>query len=1345
MSDSNGLSASEQHHHHVLTDDQTQRTIRTIRELKRQSSRQVLAAVTLLDTLDLDERPSFAIHVQPALALPARLDDPLELVYCNAAFRNIPGLLEKVTGHVDAESIFAEDGQPQQAFRNWLRRVGDEHDFARRGNAYMFDGLIWTAITHGDHRIVSGLYSSLLWPDIAPTKQLEAVRGQARNKPLQRRAPVVIPDTRTHDRKSSAPLPHAKKHGPYDITFARPPESILDDHVKHFRSIDWANTSLGAMSTWPTELRNVVNMCLNAINPCMLFWGDDAIMIYNAAYIQLVGTMHPDALGRSAKEIATKYWHTFQSLVDHINATGQSVCDTEIPLFIDRHGFLEETYWSFEMIPVLDKHGNVAGIHHPLFETTKYAYASPTPLAHKTNGNRHSLLERRVSSLVELGSQTAKARTLESYWDLALQTLRLNPKDVPFALLYAADHQLMSEVGSVSSPGSSPPIETYLLKGTIGVEPGHAIAPSSINGHQGAAHVLGPYLNQAIKSKKATIVDFEALSLSNAEREDISWKGFGEACRTLVICPLTLTTGDQIQGFLILGINPRRPFDDDYRQFVQVMLRLLATSLASIVLFDEEVRKNEKAIGRAAQLQEQLLDELQLKEKRFQRFAERADIAIFITDPIGNYTYRNQRWYDIFEVGKHVENAMGAWLHVAFLEDIPRCEALFGKLVMKKEAISFELKTKMPWTPPEDLSQPESESTEHFRWILCSAYPELDAKGELTEIVGNVTDISKLKWAEDVQKIRTDVALESKQHLEHFIDTTSHEMRNPLSAIMQSADSILTSYAAEVNSPPSPQAWSMFLEQTLDAAQTIAQCAQHMRHIVDDILTISKLDSGLLVITPVDAQPESLLKHVIKMFEAEAKAAHVELSYSIHQSYRDMDLKWVSLDPTRLLQILINLLSNAIKFTRLEVDRRVSVTLSASVTAPISHPQGIQFNEEKLVGEDSHLKDDWKMDRELFYLQFSVIDTGRGISESERGSLFTRFSQASPRTHIHYGGSGLGLFISRRLTELQGGCIGLKSAPKEGSTFSFYIKTRRILPAMLRKSSVPNVLPEDIRHRPQTPLTDTSRSPLPLRIPSQRKNSETCQTPPTSPQLIRQAAFQRGFSFSHPDSPLDFLDRHLYDVAEAQATPTSKTQTAMHVLVVEDNLVNQKVLAKQLRNLGCIVSVANHGREALDFLERTRYWNREDAPFSSHPTSEQQSSSYQLPSTAQPRPCPSSSHNKVSEEEEDEVPLELSIICMDWEMPVMNGLEAVKTIRQLEVDGTLAGRVPVIGVTANVRQKQIETAIAAGMDDVVGKPFRAVELLTRMKEIVEAAAAAAKTNNTNKHCEIGLGILERET
>ncbi|EAT86834.2 hypothetical protein SNOG_05770 [Parastagonospora nodorum SN15] len=573
-----------------MSEDQARRTIRSIPELKRESSREVLAAVGLLAALDIDDRPSFAIRIQSPPSQPSDADECIDLVYCNAAFTSNEGLLARVSGQLDAASIFAEHGQPQQAFRKWLRGTSDENDFCRRGNAYMFDGLIWTAITIKDHKI----------------------------------------------------------------------------------------------------------------------------------------------------------------------------------------------------------------------------------------------------------------------------TLKLNDKDVPFALLYAADDQ----------------------------------------------HARSTRLRHYASTSSKERISLSAIpDASDQIEEGPQFVGFRSNSSYLKMSEDALFGKDLVEGFLILGINPRRPFDEEYKKFVQVMLRLLATSLASVVLFDEEVRENETAIGRAAEMQEQLLAELQMKEKRFQRFAERADIAIFIMDSVGKYTYRNQRWYDMFEVATDDSDAMGAWLNIAFPEDIAKCEAIFGKLVMHKEAVSFELKTKMPWVPPPDLLQPKSETTEHHRWILCSAYPELDSRGELVEIVGNVTDISKQKWAEDMQKIRTDVALESKQHLEHFIDTTSHEMRNPLSAIMQSADGILASYAAEADVPPSPYAWSVFLEQTLDAAQTIAQCAQHMRHIVDDILTISKLDSGLLVITPVDSRPESLLKHAVKMFDAEAKAARVELSYTVDQSYREMDLNWVSLDPTRLLQV----------------------------------------------------------------------------------------------------------------------------------------------------------------------------------------------------------------------------------------------------------------------------------------------------------------------------------------------------------------------------------------------------------------------------------------------------------
>lgn len=374
---------------------------------------------------------------------------------------------------------------------------------------------------------------------------------------------------------------------------------------------------------------------------------------------------------------------------------------------------------------------------------------------------------------------------------------------------------------------------------------------------------------------------------------------------------------------------------------------------------------------------------------------------------------------------------------------------------------------------------------------------------------------------------------------------------------------------------------------------------------------------------------------------------------------------------------MINLITNAVKFTRLEPTRKIVVSVAASVTEPPSIPGGVQFMTDKLVTEDSHLKDDWKRGS-LVFLQFSVSDTGPGLSDEEKSTLFARFSQASPRTHIHYGGSGLGLFISRRLTELQGGSIGLASQSKKGSIFSFYIKARRTTSNPGRRGSISTAHAEDIKHRPHA-----------------SKENDRLQSPPRPPPMVRkQSAIHTAI---HTDIPSEVLGLNT-DESFEELKRTKSVPDVLHVLVVEDNLVNQNVLAKQLRNLGCVVSVANHGGEALEFLKRTQHWNHASTP--SHTKPSQHNPATESPATP---------HH---------LPIDLSLILMDWEMPIMNGLTATIEIRQLEREGMLLSHVPVIGVTANVRQQQIETAMEAGMDDVVGKPFRVTELLGRIKGVV---------------------------
>jgi CheY-like chemotaxis protein len=206
---------------------------------------------------------------------------------------------------------------------------------------------------------------------------------------------------------------------------------------------------------------------------------------------------------------------------------------------------------------------------------------------------------------------------------------------------------------------------------------------------------------------------------------------------------------------------------------------------------------------------------------------------------------------------------------------------------------------------------------------------------------------------------------------------------------------------------------------------------------------------------------------------------------------------------------------------------------------------------------------------------------------------------------------------------MQGGGIGVRSTQGIGSTFSFYIKCRR------------------------------ATSPHPKA---------------TSAEVFAQNKAQ---TTNNTDEPI-----------LRQPMP-SKSHLHYHVLVVEDNLINQRVLCSQLKKIGCTVQVANHGREALEELKKTT--------FSRKPT--------------------------VSP------PFKLSVVLMDVEMPVMDGNTCTQRIRQLQREGDIIGHVPIIAVSANARREQIEQAKQAGMDDAISKPFRIPELMGIIHRLLDKDVA----------------------
>ena len=974
-----------------------------------------------------------------------------------------------------------------------------------------------------------------------------------------------------------------------------PVTATMPPHIQFARSVDWGATSLGPIETWSSDLRQMCNLIMASPHPAAMYWGEDLIAIYNEAYILLAGQKHPALMGQPYHEAWAEIWDEVKDVFVNARTTGEATMKDDDCLFMKRNNFVEETYFSWSIIPMVGGDGSVMGLYNPAFEKT-----------------RRKIAERRMLTLREVGERTATARDVKSFWSQVLGAFEFNEHDSPFLLLYSVSDENDSDGSSVHSSSILGTRQCF-LEGSLGVPKEHAAAPSQIDLKSGTEG-FGPVFREVMNTDRPVVLEVGGRDLPATLLEGLEFRGFGDPVRAVVVCPIHPTTGENILGFLVLGVNPRRPYDDDYGLFVQLLSRQLATSLASVVLFEEEIRRGQKAAKLAAldriELSEQLAARTQEaieSENRFTRMAEFAPVGMFIAGSDGKITFANDTWYDISRVPKNGSMA-DKWMDSVKPEDRALVQQLWQDLVVGTKPVSSEFRFSAQW---EDRNGNRGDT-----WALFSAYPEKHHDGRLKSIFGSITNISSQKWAEGIQTRKMEEAVELKRQQENFIDITSHEMRNPLSAILQCSDEIASSLTTFRDSGKQifPEE---LLSSCLDAAQIISLCSQHQKRIVDDILTLSKLDSHLLLVTPVDAQPLTVVQRALKMHEGELLAADIQLRFEVDQTYKDLKLDWVRLDPSRVLQILINLTTNAIKFTGSESKRTITVTIAACKDRPSDRTDTpvkyFPTRKKDLVIAES---EEWGAGEKV-YIHFAVRDTGRGLNAEEKKMLFLRFSQASPRTHVQYGGSGLGLFISRELTELQGGEIGVESESGKGSTFAFYVVARRSKAPLEAEGGTGMRRPGDHTRHKSAPASSVKQA---------------------TQNLAKAANITSNGSVTSPSS--------------------SKGEPRRKVLIIEDNLVNQRVLQKQLEKLGTEVHLANHGGEALDKLQQSTYWTEGDA---------------------------SSGR------------LELGVLLMDQEMPVMDGLTCTKRIRELEKEGKLTGHIPIIAVTANARAEQVQTALEAGM------------------------------------------------
>ena len=243
-------------------------------------------------------------------------------------------------------------------------------------------------------------------------------------------------------------------------------------------------------------------------------------------------------------------------------------------------------------------------------------------------------------------------------------------------------------------------------------------------------------------------------------------------------------------------------------------------------------RSTQDALKRA-----EALEKVKETEERLRLFAENSNMmGIYTYNAQREFLYCNDTWFTVLGIPKVslAEASYADWLEE---EDVPAVEQSWSAIMSTKKPVSVQFRTKKLWRSPD--------GHESQAWIMAASYPVFDVKGDIEFVQGACFDISNFKWAERVEKVRAEDALEAKRQQESFIDTWSHELRNPLSAVVQCADSAMQSLnqigtmaqrlAAGVPHEASDyQNLSNEIEFGIDNTQTIQQCSSHMQKIIDE-------------------------------------------------------------------------------------------------------------------------------------------------------------------------------------------------------------------------------------------------------------------------------------------------------------------------------------------------------------------------------------------------------------------------------------------------------------------------------------------------------------------------------
>jgi PAS domain S-box-containing protein len=317
------------------------------------------------------------------------------------------------------------------------------------------------------------------------------------------------------------------------------------------RALDWSQTPVGPVSNWPQSLKTAVRIILTSRFAMFVWWGPELVNLYNDSYLTLLGNKHPTALGKPAREVWGEIWEQIGPRADAVLLRGESTYDDGLMLLPERHGYPEETYFTFSYSPLPDDKGNVGGLFCAVTEETQRVIG-----------------ERRLRLLREIGAAMAESRTPSQVCQSAAQCLAKARRALPFTLIY-----LLEADGKTLTKAAETGFTTV-----------HPAAPASVQVDD-AGEAVWPF-GSVIKSGQAVLLQDLSRRFTGLPKGE-----WNDEPGSAILLPQQ--GQPRPSGVFVAGLNPYRKFDDEYRGFVSLLSHQIGSALANAVAYEAERQRAE--------------------------------------------------------------------------------------------------------------------------------------------------------------------------------------------------------------------------------------------------------------------------------------------------------------------------------------------------------------------------------------------------------------------------------------------------------------------------------------------------------------------------------------------------------------------------------------------------------------------------------------------------------------------------------------------------------------------------------------------------------------------------------